>query len=198
MDKAGTVRHHQIEKEEDLRSIYPLAPRMVVRDNLAWIISIVLVLLFLEYVVSSSKLVSNFNDLYPPDSVSGLDNLNHYLRFAGAVFLLGKLLLDYFRLLFFNYQIFADQLLLSDGVFLRRQRSIFLSKIVDVYVNRNWSDVLFGLAHVGIVVIGEKTNIRIWGLDASDAEGLQQHLLAKIEATTIHHHHSDDKVEDLN
>lgn len=163
----------------DLKKIFPISDRLLLRMVLPWVLALAGARLLLFFAETAPIFPSNVID------EAAVRAACYGLSFALAVISAAR---------FFAYVLYTaeiryslvneDRVEIVRGVFRRKIGSYPLSGITEVYVIRSGMDMLFGLARLELVTpaMREEEFARIEGLDKKTATRLQRVLFDAIRA----------------
>ncbi|MFH0818301.1 MAG: PH domain-containing protein [Candidatus Micrarchaeota archaeon] len=105
-----------------------------------------------------------------------------FLFLASACVL--KYLYEYYYYKKYFYDLNEDVLVIKKGVFGSRELIVPFEKIQDVFIDRDWLDLAFGLYDVYVTTVSSRSilNAHIDGLNEKNAEAAAELLLKKIKA----------------
>jgi membrane protein YdbS with pleckstrin-like domain len=111
-----------------------------------------------------------------------------WLPFPLFAFLASACILKYVYELYYYkryfYDLNDDMLVISKGVFGTRELTVPFDKIQDVFIDRDWLDLAFGLYDVYVTTVSSRSilNAHIDGVSEKNAEQIAELLLKKIKA----------------
>ena len=161
----------------NLKLLYPQPLRLLIRDSFSWVV-LAAALLALIWAVSHGTI-----------GVAGLNA--DQLVAKKVIFLLGVIAVIAARFCYtflyrrsYKYGIVRGRLHIVRGVILKEEALLPLMPLTELYLRRNWLDLIFGLANLHIAVALERAAkiAEIRGLRAQDAVQLREHILDLIEA----------------
>ncbi|MFN8390833.1 MAG: PH domain-containing protein [Bdellovibrionota bacterium] len=178
----------------NLRRVYPLAWRSIIRRSLHWIIAFIILLI----VITAA-------DKIRPATGSMAEQVFFMLATTllgvGFVLLLGKLIYELISFKVCYYGIELEHFVISRGVFFKTRASFPLARLADVYVERTPIDLVFFLHNVRVTTPSPVADHgTVDGLSTKNATGLQNYLLALVNTTTptIDERKAEDTLRTLN
>lgn len=159
------------EHEKDLKEIFPQPSRIILRRSLVWIL--VYILFAWGVFFSLSDVAPNRNQLSQFTYLFGF-----YLIAIGAIVCIGKVIYEIAYHNLYLYKIEDGNLIVSEGIFLKERGMYPISAIRDVYLERNFLDLVFGLYNLHITNLSSESHHfgDIKGLAPEDAVGFQNYL----------------------
>lgn len=162
----------------NLRRLYPIAYRSIIRRSLHWLIGLLLIVI----------LLTGIDHLRPADNTAAG---NAFFIIGATIFGLAVTLvaakliyeLIYYHVYYYGTEL--EHLIISCGIFFKTRGSFPIARMADVYVDRNPIDLIFGLYNLRITTpspIAEHGSIE--GLSSKRAADLQNYLLALVNTTT--------------
>jgi len=161
---------------------YPISYRVVLKQTFPWIVGFLVFssLLFMAYLnlnsfVSDAKTLGYFHYAL----IGALE--------VSAVCLLCKLAYEILHRVTYHYSIQGKQLVISKGIILRSRGAFPLARITDVYLDRDFGDLILNLysLHLSTPTIYSGQFARIDGLSRSVATSLQSYLSILLEGSQM-------------
>ena len=161
----------------NLKLLYPQPLRLLIRDSFAWV------------VLAAALFALIWAVLHGTIDLGGL-NADQLIA-KKLIFLLGVVAVIIARFCYtflyrrsYKYGIVRGRLHIVRGVVLKEEALLPLMPLTELYLRRNWLDLLFGLSNLHIAVALERAAkiAEIRGLRAPDAVQLREHILDLIEA----------------
>ncbi len=161
----------------NLKLIYPQPLRVLIRENLPWI-ALGVALSLMIWAISGGGLDVHW--------INAQQLVAKKLVFLAAVLAVIAVRLCYTFLYraSYRYEVFRGRLHIVRGVLLKEEALLPLMPMTELYIRRNWLDLLFGLANLHIAVALERASkiAEIRGLRFRDAVQLRENILDLIEA----------------
>lgn len=167
----------------NLRTLFPIAIRYIIRRSLPFLLAYISVMTLL---IRSDGMIDNVDS---PEY-----GLQFFYQFLDTLFvivtsiLIVKLLYEMVYYCLYSYGIESGHLVVTSGVFMRKRGAFPVNSITDIFLSRNFIDLLFGLYRVDISTassdIGEPHGaIYVPGLGTNDAVRLQDYLQTLLRKT---------------
>lgn len=159
------------EHQQDLRMVFPQPGRVILRRSLVWILIYILftlgVLFALSDVSRDRNQLSQFTHLF-----------GFYLILIGGIVCIGKIIYETIYHHLYLYKIEDGNLVVSEGIFFKERGMYPISAIRDVYLERNFLDLVFALYNLHITNLSSESHHfgDIKGLSPEDAVGFQDYL----------------------
>ena len=165
--------------QKNLRETFPISPLKVVRVSIVWILFYILSTAVMLLVLSSIKPVL--------DPLSGFTySVGLFVIIAGGIICLAKLIYEAIYYKLFEYHIEDGNIVVTEGIFFKERGMFPISTISDVYLERNFLDLFFGLYNIHITNPGAESHHfgDIRGLTPENAVGFQDYLKNLINAVS--------------
>lgn len=170
MKKEGTV---------DLRTIFPVSYRRIIRRVFPWlVISLVLNGVFWYFARSLKEWGASETWLLP------IQNISLFLIAVSFILCLGKFIYEHLYHSRYRYAIEAGHLVICKGLILKERGSFPLSRITEVYLDRTYLDLLFGLyiVHISTPTSHSGEFAHIVGLSQQNALELQETITDALDS----------------
>ncbi len=175
-----TKAAHQAPPKEpvNLRRVYPIAYRSMIRRSIHWIVAFALLVVALTLI-----------DHLRPATGSMSEQVFYFFGTAFFVIALGLLLLKLlYEVVYYHVYYYGTELehfIISRGIFYKTRSSFPIARIADVYLERTPLDLVFMLYNLRVTTpspVVEHGSIE--GLSFKRASELQNYLLALVNTTT--------------
>lgn len=160
----------------NLRKVYPIALRSIVRRSFVWIVGLLIVLFGVTLL-----------DALPSTGFSQrvFDTLCMALVLSAALLVIGKLIYECIFYHTYYYGVELEQFVVSRGVLFKTRASFPIAKLTDTYLHRTPLDLVLGLYNLVITTPSPLADYgTVTGLPARHAKGLQNYLVALASTAT--------------
>ena len=160
----------------DLRSLYPLPHRIVFRNSWPWLLAYIFAVALICWWAPASPSEDVFSSL--------LGIVSFYTVFVGMLAVCGKLLFEEFHRATYWYGIEAGSAIVLYGVIVKHRTSLPLSRVSDIYLERNFADFVFGVYSLNFstATAASLAHAKVHGLRRNEAVALQDYLIDLIKA----------------
>lgn len=164
----------------DLRDRYPLATRVILRRSWLWLSIYVFALYFTLFRYIDAEVAPTSEGVF----VELLNTVSIWVVFGGLLLCCGKLIYEVLYFITYEYGIDAGNLTVTEGVILKTRSSFPLSKITDIYLDRDLVDTVFLLWDLNISTPQMQSSRfgKIFGLSRRSALELQDYLGTLLES----------------
>jgi len=162
----------------DLRKLFPVSQRRVAKRVVPWfLLALVVNFAIISFV---SSLDGNVGD----SLVETAQSVALLILFLSIATIVLKLVYEELYQTRYRYAIEAGHLVICKGLFLKERGSFPLSRITEVYLDRSWLDLLFGIyvLHVSTPTNHSDEFARIVGLTQKNAMGLQEIITSSVDS----------------
>lgn len=162
----------------DLRKMFPVSQRRIAKRVVPW----VLLAIALNWAVIS--FVSSLDGSVGGSFLETTQSIALILLFVSIVACIGKFAYEELYQTRYRYAIEAGHLVICKGLFLKERGSFPLSRITEVYLDRSWLDLIFGIyvLHVSTPTNHSDEFARIVGLTQKNAMGLQEIITSSVDS----------------
>jgi len=162
----------------DLRKLYPVSQLRVAKRVIPWVLAAII----LNWALINA--VSSLDGTVSGDALSGIQNT---VLIIIALSIIGCVLKFVYEELYqsrYRYAIEAGHLVICKGLFLKERGSFPLSRITEVYLDRSWLDLIFGIyiLHVSTPTNHSDEFARIVGLTQKNALALQEIITDSLDS----------------
>ncbi len=164
----------------DLRADYPLAARVVIRRSWLWLVTYAVALYFTLFRYLDARVNPTSEGLF----VELLNTVSVWVIFGGLLLCCGKLIYEVLYFITYEYGVDLGNLTVTEGVILKTRSSFPISKITDIYLDRDLIDTVFLLWDLNISTPQMKSAAfgKIFGLSRRSALELQDYLGSLLES----------------
>ena len=158
--------------------MFPVSQRRIAKRVLPW----VLLAIALNWAVIS--FVSSLDGSISGSFLETTQSVALLLLFVSIVTCIGKFVYEELYQTRYRYAIEAGHLVICKGLFLKERGSFPLSRITEVYLDRSWLDLIFGIyvLHVSTPTNHSDEFARIVGLTQKNAMGLQEIITSSVDS----------------
>ena len=161
----------------NLKLLYPQPLRLLVRDSFSWV----------TLAVVQLTLIWSLSEGWVGAWGFGAEQLvvKKIIFLAAVVGVISvRFCYTFLYRAAYRYEITRGRLRIVRGVLLKEEALLPLMPMTEIYIRRNWLDLLFGLANIHVAVALERAAKigEIRGLRLRDAHRLREHILDLIEA----------------
>ncbi len=165
-------REHHPHKPVNLRRMFPLAIRSIIRESLPYL----LLLIVLSILGQAIYVLGPAN---PTITTQVFQTATVWIWLTGAGIVLVKFLYQFLIHVTYRYGVELENIIIVKGVFFRTRVSIPLTKMIDITMERDPVDMIFFLYNLYLRTASDLTDsAAVRGLSWKNAIGLQNYILA--------------------
>ncbi len=160
----------------NLRRIYPIAYRSILRRSFVWIVGLIILMIIIPIV-----------DSFTPGNGTMVDQVFFFLEttilILGIIVVCTKIIYEFIYFRLYYYGIELEHLIISRGLFFKTRTSIPLASLSDIYIDREPIDLLFSLYNLRFTTASPAEHGPVEGLSHKNAFDFQNYLLALANTT---------------
>lgn len=181
-DMIAPSNFHESEGKINLRKLYPISHLWPFMRSVSWLLAFVFCLIIVAF--ADYYWASEIERDLERDLVHFVMAMLLAISFLGWVM---RFLLYELEMWHYDYRVEKGHLNIHKGIFLKQKGSFPLARITDIYLDRSFSDFVFGLwnVHVSTPTASSGVFARVNGLSELNATGLQRSLSELVQASTI-------------